>query len=69
MEILKKDPGLQALGHVHWKVGAYGTSAELYQNLGLALQRGFPAILNINQNDHWVTVRGVDWQGGVVSFV
>ena len=69
VEILNKDPGLQLLGHVHWKVGAYGSSGELFENLGLALQRGFPAILSINEEDHWVTVRGVDRTSGVVSFL
>ncbi len=69
VEIFKKDPGLQKLGLIHWKVGAYGSSAELFENLGRALQRGVPAILSINEEDHWVTVRGVDRTSGVVSFL
>ena len=69
VEIFKKDPGLQLLGHIHWKVGAYDTSAELFENIGRALERGFPVILSINEEDHWVTVRGVDRTSGVVSFL
>jgi hypothetical protein len=69
VQILNTDPGLVALGRAHWKVGAYDTPGELFEQVGLTLKRGVPAILNIRTADHWVTVRGVDYTSGVVTFV
>jgi hypothetical protein len=69
VHILNTDPRLVALGYTHWKVGAYGTPDELFERVGRTLKRGMPAILNIRSEDHWVTVRGVDYANGVVTML
>ncbi|MGD9903048.1 MAG: hypothetical protein AB7U83_06230 [Vicinamibacterales bacterium] len=69
VQILNGDPHLISLGLTHWKVAAVTESAELFERVGRTLQRGMPAILNIRDADHWVTVRGVDYANTVVSML
>lgn len=69
IHILNSDPRLIAQGQNHWKVAAVTDSGELFERIGRTLMRGMPAILNIRDADHWVTVRGVDYSNTVVTML
>jgi hypothetical protein len=68
-KILRESPHLVALGHTDWWVAYEEEEKDLLEHVGASLAAGFPAILNIRSNDHWVLVHGVDVTNGVVSFV
>jgi hypothetical protein len=69
VHILNSDPRLIAQGQAHWKVAAVTDAGELFERVGRTLKRGMPAILNIRDADHWVTVRGVDYSNTVVTML
>lgn len=67
--LLQGDAQLNALGRADWRVANCDTLPKLLSYIGLTLQRGMPAIINLRSADHWILVRSVDYDGGAVSFL
>lgn len=69
LALLKQAPELQAVSRTDWRLAVCPDLATLMVHVGLSLQRGMPAVLNFESSDHWVVVRSVDEDKGLVTFL
>ena len=69
LKLLKKDPNLVELGWTDWRLANCETPAELFAWAAKSIRAGMPAVLNINTSDHWVCLRSVEVDAGVLSLL
>lgn len=69
-DLLNGDPGLVGLGYNQWRVANVATPDDLFAEAAESVKRGMPAVINIRQEDHWVCVRSVTYDGsGVLTLL
>lgn len=69
LKLLKKDPNLVNLGWTDWRLANCASPAELFAWAAKSIRAGMPAVLNINASDHWVCLRSVEMNAGVLSLL
>lgn len=68
-KLLKNDPNLVNLGWTDWRLANCANPAELFAWAAKSIRAGMPAVLNIKPSDHWVCLRSVEYDAGVLSLL
>ena len=56
-------------GWTDWRLANCATAAELFAWAAKSIRAGMPAVLNIKTSDHWVCLRSVEINAGVLSLL